>query len=432
MKFKPTIIYASMLAVGAAVSMPAFAHDANSQAFKMQQIMNQNQYNAGDSANAHDWFKRVTVSGLVNFDATYATKSRGSAAAAQEEQILDRSTTNFAVNNANIFVDAPINNWTNAHVSLQYMADNSMSDPMAKVYSAGGVTVDEAYVDMHNFDQMPFFVKAGVQYVDFGAAKDKNPAVYGLSQLLSQTKGTAVTVGMVTSQGFYGSAYLFPGLKNAEEKSSARNAGKDGSKVNNGGLQVGWATTMNGFSFDGALGYLYDMSSASYVTDRIAGNPTTATTHRIERVGAMNAHANMGFGPFYGNVDFTRALAKFNQYDLSETHNGTTKGAKPWAVDVNAGYRFKTAGHDSSVELGYGHTDDAGGSIAPANNVAANDNPLGLYLPENRYMASYNVNVMKNTDLGVYLVNDHDYSKSDGGTGDNWTTAKLRLAVHFA
>lgn len=400
MKFKPTIIYASMLAAGSLIALPAFAdnHDARSQVAKMEAIMNQNQVNAGSSADVRDWFKRIQISGVANFDATLSDQK-----VVVGSDNANEDSSNFSLNNTDIILDAPVNDWTAAHISMRYLSKETKNTPLPYVAHETGFHVNEAYVSMHDFRKMPLFAKVGTQYVDFGAAKPNQPVVFGLSQLLTQTRATAVTVGLVTPQGIYGSAYTFRGLQEPGN-----------SRINNFGLQAGWAMDVGGGSFDAGIGYLYDMSSTSYIKQRKVSNGIYDAVH------GLNAHIKAGFGPFYGGVDFTTALTDFDSRDLM--YSG--EGARPWGMDLDAGFRFKTAGRDSSVELGYGRTHEAAGSVA--------NNMNGLYLPRHRYQASYKVNLMDNTDVALAVIHDRDYSENRGGTGEDTTTGKLRLSVHFA
>ncbi len=53
-------------------------------------------------------------------------------------------------------------------------------------------------------------------------------------------------------------------------------------------------------------------------------------------------------------------------------------------------------------------------------------------LPEYRVIAGYKVGVSKNTDLGVQVYWQEDYTESDGGTGRSSVTGLVRLGVKFA
>jgi hypothetical protein len=59
------------------------------------------------------------------------------------------------------------------------------------------------------------------------------------------------------------------------------------------------------------------------------------------------------------------------------------------------------------------------------------DESLALGLPEERIITALSVALMKNTNLGLEIVRDSDYSIAEGGTGQSGNTITAQLAVSF-
>jgi len=318
--------------------------------------------------------------------------------------------------NANLFVDAFVNDWTSAHVNVFYKDSNANGIPVPKNYPLAQVAgLEEGYVTLHNFSQMPLYVRAGTQFVDFGSY-NVHPMFPGLSQLMSETNATALTVGTAFPEGMYASAYTFKGAAHYNLNGTNTTA----HTLNTIGAQLGVANEMNGISYDLGAGYINDISNTHHFVDILKAYDGTAQMISTHKVPGWNAHLCVGNGPYYGKFNMTGTTTAFSVSDLRS--NG--HGAKPSAYDVNLGYQFKTNGHDSSFELGYGHSTQG--------NALVVTNSARLGLPANRYQAIYNVNLMPNTDLGLGIVNDHDSAVSDGGTGIVTTTGTVRLSVQFA
>jgi hypothetical protein len=73
------------------------------------------------------------------------------------------------------------------------------------------------------------------------------------------------------------------------------------------------------------------------------------------------------------------------------------------------------AGHETVFALAWQGTDEA----------------LALELPEDRYMGCLSVGLIDGLTFSLEYAHDEDYSKSDGGTGDNADTVTTQLSLEF-
>jgi hypothetical protein len=409
MKLKP--IVASLMLLGLAA--PAFADDSATQAQldqmkaqinKMQAVINQNGSGAFQLQQPADWMSRITISGLANLDAGYGTRApifRSASASG------GGNVSNIDLNNANVLVDAAINDWTTAHMNL--MASSNVHQDLAPVFAATStdsnrVLLDEAYVTLGNFAQSPLYFRGGKEYVPFGVY-DLYPMVVNPTQALTQNNATAAQVGFVSPMGLYGAVYGFRGLTQANDAVNNRAA------VKSYGADLGWTACTSAWGVKLDAGYINNMADVDYV-----GTSTGLLGSYVSKVPAYSLHAGFNVQQFDIKGDYVSAASSFDTADL--TYNGS--GAKPKAYGAEAGYSFPVMNnHTSRVALGYQHTRDAVN--------------VGTYgLPLTRWYGMYTVNVSKWTDVGFELYRDRGYSVSNGGTGNNATVGQLRLGVKFA
>lgn len=426
MKLKSVV--ASMLALGVAsgVALAASSDTVSRAEFdamkdqvtKMESALNQNQGGiALNTSTTRDWFNRVTVSGQVAIDAFASSEN--------SYRFQENSSTNSAIDlpMANLFVDAQVNDWVKAHAGIHF---HSVSrDGLANVYKAtykdSDTRVDEAYVTLGNFAQSPFYVRAGREFVPFGSYKrfDITPS---LTQMLTETRATALQAGFVMANGVNGAVYTFNGTD------TDKNAHKH--RINNFGANLGVANSYDNINYQASVGYLYNMADVNYIN---SGMISENVDHTVDGV---SVDASVQSGPFDASAHYVTALRSFSGQDVN-THGVFTKlapGAKPSAWAVDAGYSFNTAGYASRLGLGYQHSSQAN-NVGPTVNgvITPSGIPLGLNygLPKERYLAQYSVNVWKNTDLGFQVYHDRDYAKP-AGSDNKATTGVVRLTVNFA
>ena len=425
MKLKSVV--ASMLALGLA-SGATLAATTNTvsraefdamkdQVAKMEAVLNQHQKGSAakqESAQTNDWANRITISGQIDVTTFWAADDHF------RYQRNSNSNSGVELPNANIFIDAVVNDWVKAHAGL-HVDHNVDRDGLANVYDAlynydSNSWMDEAYVTVGNFAQSPFYVRAGREYVPFGMY-DRNSITPSLTQMLTQTRANALQAGFVTANGFNGAVYAFNGTE------LDKNVGKR--RVNNFGANLGFANSYNDVSYKASVGYIYNMGDVNYIHSGLESltNPTGTQDHVV---GGVSLDGSLQAGAFDASAHYVTALKKFHRAEVSYIDNSGFHGAKPSAWGVDAGYSFATAGHDSRLGVGYQRS-------SQANNVGPEVLWVLHYaMPKQRYVAQYDVNVAKNTDLGFQVYHDLDTKSDDGGFGNKNTTGVVRLSVKFA
>lgn len=420
MKLKSVV--ASMLALGLA-STAALAASSDTinraefdamkdQVAKMEAALNQ--HHAGLNApisNTNDWFNRVTVSGQFDVDTYMSAKN------SYRFQNNGGNTSAIELPNANLFVDAQVNNWVKAHAAIHF--DNNVKrDGLANVQEAlyehvNASWLDEAYVTIANFAQSPAYVRAGREYVPFGSY-DAHAITPSLTQMLTQTQATALQAGVVMANGFNASAYTFNGTD--LDKNQQKNR-----RINNFGLNAGYANSYNNVSYTANVGYLYNMADVNYVA---AGREYNTVDHVV---GGISVDGSVKSGAYDASVHYVTALRSFDVTDLTHFTNDEQAGAKPSAWGVEAGYSFAVAGYDSRIGLGYQRSSQAN-NVGP--HVYNEHGTVSYGMPKQRYVAQYDINVWKNTDLGFQVYHDRNYD--DKTTGNSNTTGLVRLSVKLA
>lgn len=417
------LVVTTMIVAGA-VSANAFA-DQNVQAemdamqaqlAQIQASMNAN--GAGNNLPSAGWFNRLSLSGLMNIDATGSKNY-------SPTDFTTHSPSSIAVSSAALYLDADVSDWTKAHVGVAYSTSNQNTYNLLRpgaytnseaTSSDASLNLDEAYATIANFAKSPFYLKAGKQYLPFGSYTPFADITPALTQVLSQVNDPAATVGFVTNNGFNGSVYALQGVG----YSNAANTGNR-SAIQNYGASLALNNTYNNIGYNAGFGYLSNMADVTGVAYALTNAAVNPSQGYHQRVGGLAGNLGVKYAAFDIGGKWVGAMKKFNSADVAYVENGNANGAKPAAWGVDAGYSFPVLAHGSRFGLGY-----QGSKQAVAVGLVGQD------MPRTRYLADYTVNVSKYTDLGFELRHDTDYSVSNGGTGNSTNTAVARLAVKFA
>lgn len=431
MKLKPIAASVFLLMSGAAFAATngtqAQLDAMQSQLNHMQQLINQNnggaQTGGGTSLQStlqtsSDWSNAIAVSGLLNVDAI-ASNRTAVGTGINNSEFGNSASSNIQLSNADVFVDAQVNDWTKAHIGFNFDDQNNNNNALGFAHNsvnqiitannANSPFVDEAYVTLGNFTESPIYFRAGRQYLNFGNY-DRFAAVPTFTQLLSETNETAATLGFV-SNGFYGSFYGFRGLNEATDIGNT-------TQVNNFGGNLGFSNKSDGMGYNLEAGYLNNFADVTYVGETVGVSGFNMdTTGYTKKVGAVSLDGTMTVGMFDADVHWVSATS--SDSDISTVSNGTVKNATPKALTIGAGVTFPVIGHSSRLGVDYQHSWQA-------------ENVGSYGLPQQRYEATYGVDVSKNVNVGLDLFTDRDYSVSNGGTGLATTTGLVRLGVMFA
>ncbi len=387
----------------------------------MLDAMGQNMGRAKPNEGCH---KLLSMAGGVNFDAKWGNRSMG---------YQGENTQRVSLNDAYLNLYGNVNEWVKAFASISY---NNASDvegvipggvfaqkagQYSNVYPTGTLTLEQGYALIGNFDQSPMFLKLGKFFQDNGRYMI-HPITRTTTQVLTESLQTAAQIGFLTGMGFHGDVAAFdtPLLG----RGSYPLTSIQGHKTTDYVAALGYDHMSDAFSFGVNVSYIYNMVGVNDIAQAISQYQslnlfTNGGSYR-NRVGAGAIDAYIGTGPFSLVGDYVSAVNNFSNNDLGSKGQtvvpaGTGSGAKPWAGNIQAGYNFNYWAKNQNVYLGYQASGDA----------------VAIFLPKNRWVAGYNIDMWKNTNLGLELDHDTDYSTSQGGTGNTSNLVSFRAAVKF-
>ncbi|KPJ67283.1 MAG: hypothetical protein AMJ43_05325 [Coxiella sp. DG_40] len=384
---------------------------------KVQTIIDQN--SAQSKAHKCNWMNRITIGGLANFDASLGSRTPIGTFGLTS----DKASSDINVNNANLLIDAKINYWLKGHINLAYLGDQDKGTtvPWDKSHVKFGISylsIDEAYVDISRFSRMPFYGRIGKQYVGFGDYQ-RYPIIKPITQLLTQTRATAATAGIVTDMGIYGNVSVFNG--NTDKLDSInRNIDNATAKIGYFGLVHKVGPNDLHYNVDLSLiANMYDIDSISpFYGFNVLPPYDREFPYYQNKVFGLALHGDLNYGPFLLWANYVQSLKKMQYFDTWLIDIVDT--SRIWAADINAGYRFQTLGRESKVDASYQLTGgfDQYAFIMP-----------NLQLPKHRFQLSYNIDAWKYANLGIAWA--HDINYDDVGLNQNSDQIVGRLSVQF-
>lgn len=376
-------------------------------------MMDTMDHNIGRARPTEDCNKLISFAGGINFDAHWGNRSMG---------YQGENNQRLSLNDAYLNIFGIVNDWTRAFMSLSYndVSGNEFGTSFKKagqysnVYPNNTLTMEQAFIRFSNFDESPFFAQIGKQFQDFGKY-NIHPITRSMDQVLSETLRTSAEVGFLTHMGFHGSAWAFDNpLRQRNVVGSLFTA--QGHSQTDWGVSLGYDHPSDQFGFDVGASWMYNMAGVNDVAEAISQFEfaTNSGGNYYNNVGAVAVYGDINTGPFSLLARYVTALTRFNINTL-QNHLHGTQGAKPWAGNVQAGYAFNAFSRNQNIYLGYQFSGDT----------------VNLFLPKSRWTVGYNIDVLKNTTVGVEWAHDHDRSTNQGGTGLNSSIFAARAAVKF-
>ncbi len=424
---------------------------------KVDLILDQNQPGGFDQPCG--WTCRINLSGWINADAYIANRppvflnfnpafGNTEQFPSGEELIIPTTgrASDLLLINANLFVDARVNNWVTAMMSLVYSSLTGVPDSTGPYNIANSLFVyhpvnrtklDTAYATIGNFNASPIYFRVGKEYVPFGQydpyafVQSENP-----TQLFTEINQTTAQLGFISPNGFYGSAYTFAGNPKLNDAGSTR-------RIQNGGVDLGFAWKAWNSKINVDAGYIANIADSNFLSayylnsfiENFGGLAGQTVGLPNQKTPAWDVNADMVFGPFDINghyISTTRDLA--NPFFVVASATGlpdlpaAADLGKPNVWGLEAGLTFPVMTHQSRIALGWQQTTH-----------------LATLLPKKRIYLDYLVNMAKWFDMGVAVVQDRDYSLGEnsflnedgnpvlpGSTGGKSTFGQLRASVKFA
>lgn len=306
-------------------------------------------------------------------------------------------TSDIDLTRGEIDILGNINPWVSSFVDFAY--DNSYPGTGARV-SDSRVYLDKGFINIGNLTKTPFYGTIGQFYVPFGEYSSYMISD-SLPKILARTKARAALLGYDQTWGAQElnvSTYAF--------KSDTKTNTSE-SKLNNLGLNIDY--NVNEANWNATLGgsVISDMSDSLGMQNNGAGSgfagfaeTTTGlqpTNVLVRHVPAYDFHTIIGIGSYNLIAEYVEAFHDYSP--LNMTYNG--HGADPAALNVEGVYNFHVFDKPSSFAVGYGMTKDA----------------LALLLPRQRYIATFNTTIWKDTLESLEFRHDINYPGSATATG---------------
>ncbi len=238
----------------------------------------------------------------------------------------------------------------------------------------------------------PWFFAAGRNFLPFGVF-DTVMITDPLTLELGETNEFGWHVGYA-SYGFSGSVFGF----NGDDDHAGGLAGY--------GAAMAYANEGSSTALDLNLAYTSDIG----YSDNLLGLFPAAQVEE-ERTSGLAAHARLSHG---GGALTLAYIGSLERFAPGKVEFGG-RGARPSSWMIEAAYEFPLSGKDATVALGYQGTGES----------------LALELPEQRWLAVFDLQLTDPILLAIEWARDKDYSMADGGSGEEFTTVTLQFSLFF-
>ena len=312
----------------------------------------------------------VRLSGLVEVEACYS------------KDFDDNDASDIVLATVALDIDIDLHKYVKAHILFLWEEDDT--EP---------VDLDEGYIYLGNTEHFPLYLQVGKLYVPFGNY-ESNMISDPLTLELGETRESSVVLG-IDFEGLYASAYAFNG--DIDKRG-------DDDEIKCYGFNTGYAFENDTFGLDIGMDWINSIADSDTLGDALPGKIKSY-------VSGLSAHAVFSWQGFNLIGEYLGATDDFKADEL----DFKGKGAQPEAWNIEVGYIFEIAGHETVVALAYQGSDEA----------------LALELPEERFLGTVGIGLIDGLSLALEYAHDEDYDKKDGGTGDNTDTVTLQMALEF-
>jgi hypothetical protein len=299
----------------------------------------------------------------------------------------NEDTSDLTVDTAAIGMNAQLNDYSSAEISL--------------LYEEGGTELDVDTASItYAKEGNPFALQLGQTYLPFGAYSTQlvNDT---LALQIAETRETAAIAGF-SQNGFTAQAYVFNG---DIDHDSATN-----DTLQNWGARLAWQSAEEAGSGVG-LDYINNIADSDAIQSFVEDKVTDAHLWLRDERSAWSAHAYTNVGP----VLLTAEYLTSDNFSEAEIAAATDIGKSPQAWQLEGAYTTQLFEREYTFAMAWQETEDA----------------LFLELPERRQSIGASTALDEKTSLAMELWRDTDYSVTDGGTGDTANNIGLLLTREF-
>ena len=333
----------------------------------------------------HQIADSITMGGVIDVIAKQTNNDSWSGDTASD-LVLDTLELSF---------EASAGDWVNG--SILFLYEDANDD---------NFLMDQAYITFANAEVTPFYATAGRFYVPFGNFKS-NMISDPVTLTLAETRADAAQLGIAMDNGFYGSAYVFNG--DAEEEKN-NYTGTDRSKIDNYGLNLGFAMENDDFSLDLGAGYINNIANSSSLLEAMDDTGLCdGSGCTKDYVGGLSIYAIASYGQFSLIGEYIASLDDFESKELvkSELLPYVDNKIKPKAWNIEGAYNFELAGKEATLAIAYQKTEDMFFDTENTDFVG------------NAWLASISVGIIDNTTLSAEWKHGEAYDEVKDAKRDN-------------
>ena len=300
------------------------------------------------------------------------------------DPFITSRTADLNLGSSELDIAAILNKSVEGYMSIVY--DDSPPDVGGQRLSNSNINLNLGFINIGNLDKTPFYFTGGQIFVPFGRYSSAMVSA-PLTMVMTRTKARPFILGYKSTQnsGLFAAVYGY---------NSDTTLGSKGVGGGNLGyiLNVGEVSAEIGGSAISSIDDAGGMQFTGSVPGTTFGGFSSITNgnEAIRKTPALGVHGNFSVDRYNFTAEWVGASRPFRNQDLS--FNG--RGAKPQAIQLEAGVTFNAFDKPSSVALGYQWSKDA----------------LALNLPQQRVAGVFNISIWKDTVESLEYRHDMNYA----------------------
>lgn len=304
---------------------------------------------------------------------------------------IGEAAGDLTLGSSEIDLAAALNDKVEAYIGIAYNdGPSSVGGPRV---NNGNLGLNMGFVNIGDLDQSPIYFTAGQLFVPFGRFSTSMVSA-PITMRLARTKSRPFILGYKSQRD----AGLFAALYGFKSDTTLGTSGV-------GGLNLGYifdshlVTTELGISFISSLNDAGGMQITGTSPGGTFGGFGSLLhgNENVRKIPGGGAHVNVSMDRYTLTAEWVGALDRFRTQDLS--FNG--HGAKPEAIQLEAGVTFMSFDKPSSLSAGYQWSSET----------------LALNLPEHRISGVYNISIWKDTIESLEYRHDIDFNRNQFANG---------------
>ena len=307
------------------------------------------------------------------------------------DPFITSRTGDLNLGSSELDIAAILNNSVEGYMSIVY--DDAPPDVGGQRLSNSNINLNLGFINIGNLDKTPFYFTGGQIYVPFGRYSSAMVSA-PLTMVMTRTKARPFILGYKSQKD----SGLFAAIYGYKSDTTLGSSGVGGANLGYI-LNVGEVSAEIGGSAISSIDDAGGMQFTGSVPGTTFGGFSSITNGNevVRKTPALGVHGNFSVDRYNFTAEWVGTTTPFRTQDLS--FNG--RGAKPQAVQLEAGVTFNVFDKPSSVALGYQWSKDA----------------LALNLPQQRIAGVFNISIWKDTVESLEYRHDINYPTTQYANG---------------